>query len=186
MNLIKLTLLATCLCLIALPASAQQKRLSPHETISKVIGTKADANRVTIVYGRPYSKSPKTGELRTVWGNLVPWDKAYRLGADESTLLLAQKPITIGSTTIPAGAYTIYLVPSEKGTSKLAFSSTLGTWGEPVDEAHDVCRVDAQKSELATDVPQLAIKIESVPAGGGVIKISWEKTQFAVPFTNKK
>jgi len=62
----------------------------------------------------------------------------------------------------------------------------LGTWGEPVDEAHDVCRVDAQKSELATDVPQLTIKIESVPAGGGVIKISWEKTQFAVPFTNKK
>ena len=186
MNLLKLTLLVTSVALLSLPLSAQQKRVSPHETISKVIGSKAEANRVTIVYGRPYSKSAKTGETRTIWGSLVSWDKAYRLGADESSLLLTQKALMIGSTTIPAGAYTIYLVPSENGASKLAFSSKLGTWGEPVDEGHDVCRVDLEKSTLEADVPQLTIKIEAVATGGGVIKISWEKTQFALPFTVQK
>jgi hypothetical protein len=186
MNLLKITLLATSVALLSLPLAAQQKRVSPHETVSKVIGSKADGNRITIVYGRPYSKSSKTGLTRTIWGSLIPWDEAYRLGADESTLLITQKALAVGTTTIPAGAYTIYLVPSLNGTSKLAFSTQLGTWGEPVDEAHDLARVDLEKSSLESDVPQLTIKIEAAKPSGGTIKISWEKTQFSLPFTVQK
>ena len=53
----------------ALPVMAQQRRLSPHETISAVI----DGNRVTVTYGRPYTKNPRGGELRKIWGGLVTW-----------------------------------------------------------------------------------------------------------------
>ena len=60
----------------ALPLAAQQKRISPHETISKVI----DGNRITVIYGRPYTKDPKTGEMRTIWGGLVPYGKVWRTG----------------------------------------------------------------------------------------------------------
>ena len=76
------TLLFFALALVgAMPLSAQQKRLSPHETISKVI----DGNRITIVYGRPYSKDPKSGEIRQIWGSLVPFGKIWRTGADETS-----------------------------------------------------------------------------------------------------
>ena len=71
------------------PLMAQQKRISPHETISKVI----DGNRVTIVYGRPYTKDPTTGQNRKIWGELVPYGEVWRTGADEATLLITQKPI---------------------------------------------------------------------------------------------
>ncbi len=71
----------------ALPAAAQQKRISPHDTISTVI----DGNRVTIVYGRPYTKDPKSGEVRKIWGGLVPYGKIWRTGADEATLLTTNK-----------------------------------------------------------------------------------------------
>src|SRR6185503_3342613 len=71
---------------------------SPHETTSAVI----DGSRVTITYGRPFTKDPKSGEPRKIWGGLVPWDKAWRTGADEATLLITQKPLVIGETTIPA------------------------------------------------------------------------------------
>ena len=65
----------------SLPVLAQQKRLSPHETISSVVG----GDRVMIGYGRPYTKSPRTGEVRKIWGKLVPFGKVWRTGADEAT-----------------------------------------------------------------------------------------------------
>jgi hypothetical protein len=167
----------------ALPLSAQQKRISPHETISTVIGDRRTGDRITITYGRPYTKDPKTGEPRKIWGGLVPWDKADRLGADEATLLITQKPIMIGGATIPAGAYTLYTVPSENGPTKLAFSTNIGKWGIPVDVTHDLVRVDLKKDTLDKPVDQLTLAVEKDPAGGGVLKIMWETTQFSVPFT---
>src|SRR6059058_6038080 len=75
---------------------AQQKRVSPHETVSAVV----DGNRVTVVYGRPYTKDPKTGEPRKIWGGLVPFGKVWRTGADEATLLITQQDLQIGESTI--------------------------------------------------------------------------------------
>jgi hypothetical protein len=166
----------------AMPALAQPRpRVSPHETISAVI----DGNRVTVTYGRPYSKDPRSSEIRKIWGTLVPYDKAWRLGADEATLLLTQQPLQIGETTIPAGAYTLYMVPNMMG-SKLAFSKTLGGWGVPVDEKNDLARVDLKKETMETQLDQLAMAIERNPAGGGILRIKWEGTQFSLPFTVKK
>lgn len=165
----------------ALPLAAQQSRLSPHETISAVLGDRHTGDRVTITYGRPYTKDPRTGEVRKVWGSLVPWDRAYRLGADEATLLVTQQPLSIAGTTIPAGAYTLYLVPSATGPSKLAISSAIGKWGVPVDETHDVARVDLKKEALAEPVDQLTLAIAKDGSGGGLLKIMWETTQFSAP-----
>lgn len=155
---------------------------TPHETTSAVIA----GNRVTVSYGRPFVKHPRTGEVRTIWGSKVPWDKADRLGADEATLLITEQPLVVGDATIPAGAYTLYIIPSEKGSSKLAISSKIGKWGVPVDETKDVARVELKKEPLAEHVEQLTITIEPAPPAGGVLRIKWEKTQFSVPFAVKK
>jgi hypothetical protein len=161
---------------------------SPHETTSTVIGDRRTGPRVTITYGRPFSKSPRTGEVRKIWGGLVPWDKADRLGSDEATLIVTPLPLVIGETTVPAGAYTLYIVPSEAGPTKLAFSSNIGKWGIPVDEKHDVARFDLKKDALEKSVDQLTIAItnDSPTTNTGVIKISWETTQFSLPFAIKK
>lgn len=167
-------------------AQAPRARVSPHDTISAVIGGRGGP-RVTITYGRPYSARGGVGEPRKIWGGLVPWGKADRLGADEATTLTTELPLVIGETTLPAGGYVLYIVPSETGASKLAFSSHLGKWGIPVDETKDVARFDLQESDLENSVDQLTLSIANDQAtGGGVIKIQWEKTQFALPFTVKK
>ena len=163
-----------------LPLAAQQTRVSPHETTSAVFGDWRTGNRVTITYGRPYTKDPKTGEVRKVWGGLVKWDQAYRLGADEATLIVTQQPLIIGDVPVPAGAYTLYLVPSETGASKLAISTNIGKWGVPVDETHDLARVDLKKDVLAAPADQLTIAIDKDKEGGGALKIMWEATQFSV------
>jgi hypothetical protein len=167
--------------LAALPLSAQPSRKSPHETLSAVLGDRHTGNRITIVYGRPYTKDPRTGEPRTIWGGLVPWDTAYRLGADEATLFITQKPVMVGNALVQPGAYTLYAIPSENGASMLAISTDIGKWGVPVDEKHDLARVEMKKEPLDTPVDQLTIAVEPDNSGGGLLKILWAGTQFSVP-----
>lgn len=178
-------LLALCALLVAASAVQAQApprpRTSPHDTISAVI----DGARVTLVYGRPYSKAPRGGEVRKIWGTLVPYGRAWRLGADEATLLITQQPLAIGEATIPAGAYTLYMVPTEEG-GKLAFSKTLGGWGVPVDEKNDLVRVDMKRESLETPNDQLLLAVGPNQGGGGVIRVMWEGTQYSVPFAIKK
>ncbi len=164
------------------PRAASTGGNSPHETTSAVI----DGNRVTISYGRPYTKHPKTGEVRKIWGGLVPYGKAWRMGSDEATLLVTQKPIVLGGTEVPAGAYTLYMVPEESGASKLAISKAIGGWGIPVDEKHDLARVDLKKSEGTSAVNQFTMAVQKNPSGGGLIKMSWENAEYSVPFTVQK
>src|SRR5271170_6631666 len=99
MNKLKSILTLAAIVISACPMMAQQKRVSPHETISAVIG----GNRVTVTYGRPYTKDPKSGEMRKIWGGLVPYGAVWRTGADEATLLTIAAPIEIGGMSLAAG-----------------------------------------------------------------------------------
>ena len=175
MNKAKSILFVAAALALALPAMAQQRgRTSPHETISSVI----DGNRVTLVYGRPYSKNPRGGEERKIWGSLVPYGKIWRLGADEATLLITQRPIVMGETTIPAGAYTLFMLPQEDGSAKLVINKQLGQWGLQYDEKQDLARVDLKKDSVETKADQFTMAIDR----GGVLKMTWENTQYSVAF----
>jgi len=184
MSMLRVIVLATVVGLLSTaPAFAQRnrprKRVSPHETVSAVIA----GNEVKVTYGRPYSKNPRGKDIRKIWGSLVPYGKAWRLGADEATTILLQKGIKIGDAAIPAGAYTLYLIPEENG-GKLAFSKNLGGWGVPVDEKNDLVRVDVKKEPLSPPRDQLAIAVEKA-VNGGDLKIMWEDSQYTVNFTNE-
>jgi hypothetical protein len=180
----KISVLATvaAMALSALPLAAQQKRTSPHETVSSVI----DGSRVTITYGRPYTKDPRSGETRKIWGGLVPYGKVWRTGADEATTLITEKPLVFGDVTVPAGAYSLYTLPQEDGTAKLIINKEIGQWGMRYEEAQDLARVDLKKEPLSPTADQLSIAVAKDSAGGGVIKIMWEDTQYSVPFTVQK
>jgi hypothetical protein len=184
MNMLKHALIVTALsAATALPALAGGTPVSPHEAI----GITNAGNVIKITYGRPYSKSPTTGAIRKIWGELVPWEKAWRLGADLATTMVCDKAIVLGGTKVPAGTYTLYMVPSEKGTSKLAISKTTGQWGIPVDEKNDLARVDLKKAALDPQVDQLTLSLAPSPAEAApsvLLKISWEKTQYSVEFSN--
>ena len=183
------TLVVTAAAMIcALPAMAQQTKVnstggtSPHETTGAVI----DGNRITVTYGRPFTKDPRAGTPRKIWGSLVPYGRPWRMGSDEATLLLVQKPIEIGGTNLPAGAYTLYMIPSESGTSQMVISKALGGWGIPVDTAHDFAKVDLTKATLDAPVDEFTMSVSRNPGGGGLLKLSWENTAYSVAFTNAK
>jgi hypothetical protein len=185
MNKLKSILTIGAITFITLPLMAQQKRVSPHETVSAVV----DGNRVTVVYGRPYTKDPHTGEMRKIWGGLVPYGKVWRTGADEATLLITQKPIMFGDTAVPAGAYTLFTLPQEDGSAKLIINKQVGQWGVgpgSYDEQQDLARIDLKKDVLDKPADQLTIAISKNSSGGGVLKIIWEVTQYSAAFTVQK
>ena len=182
MNKIKTTLIVAAVVLGALPLLAQPKtRVSPQATVTANI----DGNDLKLVYSRPYSKDPKSGEIRKIWGKLVPYGKVWRTGANEATLLTTAQPIVLGGTEIPAGTYSLYTLPVENGASKLIINKKTGQWGTQYDEKEDLARVDLKKESLDKTVDQFTIAIEK-NTSGGVIKLMWENTQFSVPFTVKK
>jgi Protein of unknown function (DUF2911) len=164
----------------------QRQRISPHETITATI----DSYEVKLVYGRPYTKDPKSAEMRKIWGGLVPYGKVWRTGADEATLLTTAAPIEIGGTSLPAGTYSLFTVPAEDGTAKLVINKKTGQWGVPYDEAsekaNELARIDLKKTTLDKNVDQFTMAIEPQASGGGELKMMWETTQYAVPFTVKK
>lgn len=175
-----LTVLA--IALAASPLFAQEKpRVSPQETVNATI----DGNDMSIVYSRPYTKDPKSGEPRKIWGTLVPYGKVWRMGANEATILKTSKPITMadGAPIMP-GSYSLYMWPDEKG-AKLIVNKQTGQWGTKYDEAQDVTRVDLKKDSLGKPVDQFTIAVDKGENGGGVFKLMWENTQYSVPFRVK-
>jgi len=185
MNKLKSLILLAAIVASTLPLMAQQKRVSPHETIGTVI----DGSRVTVVYGRPYSKDPHSGEVRKIWGGLVPYGKIWRMGADEATVLLVQKPIMFGETTVPTGAYTLWVLPNEDGSAKLVINKQVGQWGAgrgSYDDKQDLGRVDLKKEATSAPVDQFTMAVAKGADGGGEIKLMWENTQYSAAFTVAK
>ena len=164
----------------------QRQRISPHETISTTI----DGNELKLVYGRPYSKKPGTDEVRKIWGGLVPYGKVWRTGADEATLLTTAQPIEIGGYALAAGTYSLFTVPAEDGTAQLVINKKTGQWGIPYNEAsekaNELARIELKRTNLDKNVDQFTMAIEPQTGGGGELKMMWETTQYAIPFTVKK
>jgi hypothetical protein len=176
MKLIPSTLVVLTALALTSPLFAEEKpRVSPHETVNATVG---DA-KITIVYGRPYSKDPKSGEKRKIWGTLVPYDKVWRMGADEATLLTTDKDITIAGVAVPAGKYSLYFWPTAAG-GKLIVNKQTGQWGTKYDEKQDLVRIDLKKLEVDKQVDQFTIAVD-----GGVLTLTWEGTQYSAPIAVK-
>ena len=178
---LKQTLSVIAITSVALTiAFAQQKRVSPTETAKATIGG-AD---ISITYGAPYTKDPKTGQPRKIWGGLVPYGKVWRTGANEATTLTTTKDLQFGSLTVPAGTYTLFTQPEESG-GKLIINKQTGQWGTKYDQSQDFGRVDMTKKDISPSLDQFKILVEQTPGGAGVIHFRWEKTELSAPFTVK-
>jgi hypothetical protein len=184
MNILRLGAgIATLSLLAALPLHAQEKkRVSPHETVAATV----DGAQIKIVYGRPHTKDPKTGEMRKIWGGLVPFGQVWRMGADEATLLTTDKDLEIGGTKIPAGSYSLYLQPEENGSAKLIVNKQTGQWGTKYNEGQDFARIDMKKNPLSADVAQFTIKLDKDASGGGMLRVEWEHTAYSAPIKAEK
>ncbi len=169
----------TLLLLAALPLHAEdKKRVSPHETVDATI----DGAQVKIVYGRPFTKDPKSSEMRKIWGGLVPYGEVWRMGADEATILTTDKELDLGGTKIPAGSYSLFLQPEENGGARLIVNKQTGQWGTKHDASQDLGKLEMKKKALAAPVNQFTILLDK-ESGANMLRLQWESTEYSAPIT---
>jgi hypothetical protein len=107
------------------------------------------------------------------------------MGADEATILTTKKDLEIGGKTVPAGSYSLYLLPEEAG-AKLIINKQTGQWGTRHDESQDLVRIDMKKDTPKAAADQLTISVEDNDGGGGVLKVVWDDTQYSAAFKPKR
>jgi len=165
--------------LLTTSALAQQdksKRPSPPASASCKF---ADGKTITVDYSSPRMKG------RKIFGELVPYGKVWRAGANEATAFVTTTDLTVGGKTVPAGSYTIFTIPNEDKWT-LIISKKTGEWGDPYPgEADDFARVDMKISKLPSPVENFTIAFDQ--AGGTcTMRLDWETTRASIVIAEKK
>ena len=173
--------------LLAGSAPGQQdksKRPSPPASASCKF---PDGKSITVDYSSPRMKG------RKVFGELVPYGKVWRAGANEATTFVTTRDVTVGGKSVPAGSYTIFTIPNEDKWT-LIISKKTGEWGEPYPgEAYDFVRVDMKVSKLPSLVENFTIDFDFGETSFGALSVSfcdlrldWETTRASVMITDQK
>jgi hypothetical protein len=146
--------------------------LSPTDSVKASVA----GAQLAVVYSRPALRG------RSVMGNLVPYDKIWRTGANAATMFRTDRDLVIGGTTVPAGSYTLWTLASANG-AKLVINKQTGQWGTDYDASRDLARVDATVRSTASPVERFTFAIEPTGGKAGAIRYTWGTTEFVVPFT---
>lgn len=150
--------------------------MGPASTLDTARASIGGSN-LEVVYSRPSKRG------RVIFGNVVPWGEVWRTGANAATQLTTTRDLVIGGTTVPAGKYTLWTLPTPSG-AQLIINSQTGQWGTDYDPKRDFARVDLTTTMLSTPTEKFTISID--PSGnGGVLRMAWDDRAYSVPFTVK-
>jgi hypothetical protein len=138
---------------------------SPRDSVMGVVGGAA----FTIDYSRPARRG------RVVWGSLVPMGQVWRLGADFATHFTTSADLDIGGTVVPAGRYTLWMIPSDTAAT-LIVSSAVNVFGTNYDARRDFARIQLQRAPATPRVERLTLGIAN-----GVFFVDWDDVRWFTP-----
>lgn len=154
-------------------AQIQTPQASPKASLEQVVGLTS----VKIDYSRPSARG------RAVYGELVPFGRLWRTGANANTVVAFGDDVIIGGKTLKAGKYALYTQPKADSWDVIFYTDT-SNWGLPEkwDETKEAVRVTVKPEFLNRSVETLTIDINGLENDFGFLQISWEKTLVAVKF----
>ncbi|MDZ4675261.1 MAG: DUF2911 domain-containing protein [Gemmatimonadota bacterium] len=158
--------------LVAFTAAGEAQQASPRDSAKVTIG----AAHLSLDYGRPSMRG------REIFGGLVPYGQPWRAGANRATHFTTDKALAFGSTTVPAGTYTLHVLPISATAWKLIISKKVDIWGIPYPEGEDLVRLDMTVAQTPAPVEAMEIVL-AAQGSGGVLKIRWARTEGSIPFT---
>lgn len=151
-------------------AQEQKPKASPAATAT---GKAGDAT-ITVNYSSPSVKG------RTVWGELVPYGKVWRSGANEATTVTFDKDVMVEGKPLAAGTYSFYTIPAEDKWTVI-FNKTAKQWGTQYDEKQDALRVEVTPRKAASMNERLKYDVNNQ----GLV-LSWENMEIPVKITTAK
>jgi hypothetical protein len=165
--------LALMIASYTIEAQVKIPQASPKASVMQKVGL----TDVEIDYNRPSMKG------RVVFGELVPFDKVWRTGANENTIISLSEDVVINGATLKKGKYSIYTIPNADNW-EIIFYATTDNWGNPEtwDEAKVVLKANAKPEVLNRNIETFTIAINNVDNNFANLEFSWEKTLVALKF----
>jgi len=164
-----------CAGMLTIGASAQIQvpQTSPLAKMEQKVGL----TDVTIEYSRPGMRD------REIFGNLVPYGKVWRTGANENTKITFGDDITINGAQLKAGSYAIYTIPN-RDTWEIIFYSDANNWGTPEkwDDNKVALKTTAEVSNLPFPMETFTILIDELKADSAALNFIWENTVASIRF----
>lgn len=164
---------AFMLATYAIEAQVKTPQPSPKTTVQQVVGL----TDVTLDYSRPSAKG------RTIFGDLVPFGKLWRTGANYNSLITFSDDVTIEGKVLPKGKYALFTVP-KADTWEIIFYKNTDNWGTPEEFKESEVALRANAKPILTDrrVETLTLSIGNVTNDSAELEIAWEKTFVALKF----
>lgn len=165
--------LALMIASFSIEAQVRIPQASPKSVVSQTVGL----TDVEIDYHRPSAKN------RMVFGDLVPFGKVWRTGANENTTISFSEDVVINGATLKKGKYALYTTPKADSWDVIFYSDTTN-WGNPEEwnEAKVALKVNVNTEILNRNVETFTIGINNVDNNFASLELSWEKTLVAVKF----
>ena len=139
--------------------------LSPRDSSKATVGNA----ELSIDYSRPSQRG------RNLWGDVVPFDKVWRLGADMATHFATSADLMIGETKVPAGRYTLWMIASDTAPM-LIVSSAVNVFGTNYAPTKDFARIPLTRRTNASGAERLTLSVAN-----GVLLIQWGTVGWSVP-----
>jgi hypothetical protein len=161
---------------IALAGQIQAQALrTPSPSTTQTIKQDFGLGNVELSYSRPSAKG------RAVMGDLVPFGKVWRTGANQATTINFSEDVTIGGKEVKAGKYGLLSIPGAKEWTLILTKDLNVTSPAAYNPANDVVRVQAPVYALPMHVETFTITVASVTNSSCELHLFWEKTLVALP-----
>ena len=157
----------------AIEAQVKTPQPSPKSLIQQTVGL----TEVEIEYSRPSAKG------RIIFGDLVPFGKLWRTGANANTTVSFSDDVVIKGTTLKKGKYALYTTP-KADMWEVVFYSATDNWGTPEnwDANKVVVLTNVDPISLGNSVETLTIAVNNLTNDSATLDIAWEKTMVSVKF----
>lgn len=151
----------------------QTPQLSPVCEVNQTVGL----TEINISYSRPSKRN------RVVFGEVVPYNEMWRLGANKNSMITISEEIYFKQDTLPKGTYALFAKPSEDKW-ELVFYSEYSNWGTPEnwEESKVALTLNADVSPLESSVETMCISIENIGTAAASLCITWDQVRVAFPF----
>ncbi len=157
---------------VAVNAQLKTPAPSPSQEIEQTVGL----TDVKVEYSRPSMKG------RTIFGDLVPYDKMWRTGANANTKVTFSDPVMIGGKEVKAGTYALYTKPGMQSWDIMLYSDT-DNWGTPEkwDDSKVAATAKAQVYPMPMNIETFTISFDDLTGDSANLGMMWEKSYVALP-----
>lgn len=170
----KLIVCLLALSLTAAEVTAQGLR-TPAPSPTTTVKQDFALSSIELSYSRPAKKG------RTIFGDLVPYGKVWRTGANSATTLTFGEDVTIGGKTVKAGKYGLLTIPGASEWTVIITKQLDVTSPAAYKQDQDLLRVTVPTAQLPMSIENFTIMFGNITSSTCEIWMMWDQTFVALP-----